>query len=105
MDSNSLSNMSAAEMNAENYHGHYMNDESPPAPGMIRVVGANGKAEWKRYKQYTKDDIVAAIEEVKNGMSALQASRKYGVPSRTLYDKVPMINSLGMQTNEFRQID
>ena len=26
-------------MNAENYHGHYMNDESPPAPGMIRVVG------------------------------------------------------------------
>ena len=29
--------------------------------------GANGKAEWKRYKQYTKDDIVAAIEEVKNG--------------------------------------
>ena len=55
---------------------------------MIRVVGANGKAEWKRYKQYTKDDILAAIEEVKAGMSALQASRKYGVPSRTLYDKV-----------------
>ena len=63
-------------------------DETPPAPGMIRVVGANGKAEWKRYKQYTKDDILAAIEEVKAGMSALQASRKYGVPSRTLYDKV-----------------
>ena len=31
---------------------------------------------------------MSAIEEVKNGMSALQASRKYGVPSRTLYDKV-----------------
>ena len=24
-------------------------------------------------------------------MSALQASRKYGVPSRTLYDKVPTV--------------
>ena len=31
---------------------------------------------------------MSAIEEVKAGMSALQASRKYGVPSRTLYDKV-----------------
>ena len=41
-----------------------------------------------RYKQYTRNDIMSAIEEVKNGMSALQASRKYGVPSRTLYDKV-----------------
>ena len=33
----------------------------------VLCQGANGKAEWKRYKQYTKDDIVAAIEEVKNG--------------------------------------
>ena len=33
----------------------------------VPCQGANGKAEWKRYKQYTKDDIVAAIEEVKNG--------------------------------------
>lgn len=46
------------------------------------------RLEWKRYKQYTRSDIMAAIEEVKSGMSALQASRKYGVPSRTLYDKV-----------------
>lgn len=46
------------------------------------------KPEWKRYKQYTRNDILAAIECVRNGMSALQASRKYGVPSRTLYDKV-----------------
>merc|ERR1711997_464921 len=46
------------------------------------------RLEWKRYKQYTRTDIMSAIEEVKQGMSALQASRKYGVPSRTLYDKV-----------------
>ncbi|XP_037042641.1 protein abrupt isoform X2 [Bradysia coprophila] len=53
------------------------------------------KPEWKRYKQYTRGDILAAIECVKNGMSALQASRKYGVPSRTLYDKV---KKLGITT-------
>lgn len=46
------------------------------------------KPEWKRYKQYTRNDIMSAIECVRNGMSALQASRKFGVPSRTLYDKV-----------------
>jgi hypothetical protein len=41
------------------------------------------KPEWKRYKQYTRNDIMSAIEAVRSGMSALQASRKYGVPSRT----------------------
>lgn len=46
------------------------------------------KPEWKRYKQYTRGDILAAIECVRNGMSALKASRQFGVPSRTLYDKV-----------------
>lgn len=52
------------------------------------VPQQNQKPEWKRYKQYTRNDILSAIECVKNGMSALQASRKFGVPSRTLYDKV-----------------
>lgn len=46
------------------------------------------KPEWKRYKQYTRNDIASAIDCVRNGMSALQAARKFGVPSRTLYDKV-----------------
>ncbi len=53
------------------------------------------KPEWKRYKQYTRNDIMSAIECVRNGMSALQASRKFGVPSRTLYDKV---KKLGITT-------
>jgi hypothetical protein len=54
----------------------------------------NGKSnngnrpELKRYRQYTRHDIAAAIEAVRSGQSALQASRLYGVPSRTLYDKV-----------------
>ena len=96
---------------------NYLNDDTPPAPGMVKTIGPNGKVEWKRYKQYTKDDILAAIEEVKAGkkewkdesiifliyelihnlilgMSALQASRKYGVPSRTLYDKVKKMGIL-----------
>ena len=54
------------------------------------------KPEWKRYKQYTRNDIMSAIEAVRTGMSALQAARKYGVPSRTLYDKV---KKLGITTS------
>lgn len=56
---------------------------------------ANQKPEWKRYKQYTRSDIMSAIQCVREGMSALQASRKFGVPSRTLYDKV---KKLGITT-------
>ncbi|KYN19034.1 PREDICTED: protein tramtrack, beta isoform-like [Trachymyrmex cornetzi] len=54
------------------------------------------KPEWKRYKQYTRDDITSAIEAVRKGMSAVQAARKYQVPSRTLYDKV---KKLGIPTS------
>ena len=64
------------------YDMNYLNEDTPPAPGMVKTIGANGKVEWKRlfgifryfsninhrfparYKQYTKDDILAAIEEV-----------------------------------------
>ncbi|XP_071636903.1 uncharacterized protein [Temnothorax longispinosus] len=54
------------------------------------------KPEWKRYKQYTREDILSAIEAVKTGMSAVAAARRYGVPSRTLYDKV---KKLGIPTS------
>jgi len=36
--------------------------------------------------------MMCAIQAVREGMSALQASRKYGLPSRTLYDKVRKLN-------------
>lgn len=49
------------------YDLSYANEDTPPAPGMVKTIGPNGKVEWKRYKQYTKDDILAAIEEVKAG--------------------------------------
>lgn len=39
---------------------------------------------------------MSAIEAVKSGMSAVQAARKHGVPSRTLYDKV---KKLGITTS------
>lgn len=55
---------------------------------LASYVPQQQKPEWKRYKQYTRGDILAAIECVRNGMSALKASRQFGVPSRTLYDKV-----------------
>jgi hypothetical protein len=77
------------------------NDSMDQAPnfsgGDSRIASyvPNQKPEWKRYKQYTRSDILSAIECVRTGMSALQASRKFGVPSRTLYDKV---KKLGITT-------
>ncbi|XP_054016708.1 protein tramtrack, beta isoform-like isoform X2 [Hylaeus anthracinus] len=79
-------------------------DDKQPSPqsytGDVKSGIANyvptQKPEWKRYKQYTRNDIMSAIEAVRAGMSALQAARKYGVPSRTLYDKV---KKLGITTS------
>ncbi|CAF4936922.1 unnamed protein product [Pieris macdunnoughi] len=86
------------EENTRSFH-----PSSPPTSmqpdvraGLAPYVPPQQKPEWKRYKQYTRSDIMSAIECVRNGMSALQASRKYGVPSRTLYDKV---KKLGITTS------
>ncbi|KAF2352054.1 BTB/POZ domain [Trinorchestia longiramus] len=57
--------------------------------------GGSQNKEWKRYKQYTRRDLELAIAAVESGMTALQASRKHNVPSRTLYDK---IKKLGIST-------
>lgn len=76
---------------AAQYHQQQLSQGVQGTPGAQGVQGGSGppqKPEWKRYKQYTRNDILSAIECVRNGMSALQASRKFGVPSRTLYDKV-----------------
>ncbi|XP_016840247.1 broad-complex core protein isoforms 1/2/3/4/5-like isoform X3 [Nasonia vitripennis] len=73
-------------------------NSSPPYPNVnlnvIAMASGKGKSgvgkpEWKRYKQYTRENIQEAMDAVRNKrMSALQAARKYGVPSRTLYDKL-----------------
>jgi len=95
----------------------YNNDKSPNSYGVTNNTGNNtanngGKLEeiagyvptqrleWKRYKQYTRNDIMAAIEEVKTGKSALQVSKKFNIPSRTLYDKV---KKMGITTGRQQQ--
>ena len=46
-------------------------DMLPLPPGLDKSALANyvpsQRLEWKRYKQYTRNDIMSAIEEVKNG--------------------------------------
>ncbi|XP_067633718.1 broad-complex core protein [Eurosta solidaginis] len=80
------------------YTDRSYDDDNYDAKGNYTGVfssNTNQKPEWKRYKQYTRSDIMSAIQCVREGMSALQASRKFGVPSRTLYDKV---KKLGITT-------
>lgn len=41
---------------------------------MPAAAAAGSKPEWKRYKQYSKEDLLQAIEDVKKGMTALQVN-------------------------------
>jgi len=77
------------------YGGH----QGGKLEGIAGYVPAQ-RLEWKRYKQYTRNDIMAAIEEVKKGKSALQVSKKFNIPSRTLYDKV---KKMGITTGRQQQ--
>ena len=42
----------------------------------------------RRYKQYTPADMEAALHEVAEGNKIIATSRKFRIPSRTLYDRV-----------------
>ena len=43
----------------------------------------------RKYRGYLEDNhLKSAVDEIKRGMSGFQASQKYGVPSRTDYDKL-----------------
>ena len=43
----------------------------------------------RKYRGYLEDNhLKSAVEEIKRGMPGFQASQKYGVPSRTVYDKM-----------------
>ncbi|XP_032293341.1 longitudinals lacking protein, isoforms H/M/V [Drosophila virilis] len=94
-----LGSGSAAGAGSHSFNGSdYGGDKEPLSPHTDRSfdeeTGGQGgkKPEWKRYKQYTRADMMCAIQCVREGMSALQASRKFGLPSRTLYDKVRKLN-------------
>ena len=43
---------------------------------------------FRRYKQYTPDDMTAALHEVAEGNKIIATSRKFRIPTRTLYDRV-----------------
>lgn len=91
MDDEEKSKMAIPSSSPQSFTG----DVRSVSSGIATYVPTQ-KPEWKRYKQYTRNDIMSAIEAVRKGMSALQAARKYGVPSRTLYDKV---KKLGITTS------
>merc|ERR1719150_823241 len=86
------------EKETENYEKSPRN-YNEKMEGIAGYVPAQ-RLEWKRYKQYTRNDIMAAIEEVKKGKSALQVSKKFNIPSRTLYDKV---KKMGITTGRQQQ--
>ena len=48
---------------------------------------ATGKR-WRRYKLYTPEDMRAALQEVADGNKIIATSRKFRIPTRTLYDRV-----------------
>ena len=35
-------------IHVQDYDMNYLNEDTPPAPGMVKTIGANGKVEWKR---------------------------------------------------------
>ena len=47
----------------------------------------NGKTPG-RYKKYTPTDMKAALQEVAEGNKIIATSRKFRIPTRTLYDRV-----------------
>ena len=64
---------------------------------LVEDLVHQGRKKKQEYRKYQGRDLLNAIEEVRIGnMSALQASRKYGVPTRTLYDKVKKLRD-GME--------
>ena len=59
---------------------------------LVEDLVHQGRKRKQEYRKYRRRDLLNAIEEVRNGsMTAHTASRKYGVPSRTVYDKVKKI--------------
>lgn len=72
------------------------------SPRLAQVINNKTKKngdknpEAKVYKKYTEEDVQRAIHAVQHeGLSALQASRLNGVPSRTLYDKISRLTKAG----------
>ena len=68
----------------EKSHGGNSSDTEKDGFGGLDKSGIanyvpNQRLEWKRYKQYTRNDIMAAIEEVKAGVCVKQELLTTGV--------------------------
>ena len=55
-----------------------------------------------KYKQYSNEDMRAALEEVSEGEKIIKTARKYEIPNRTLYDRVRKIRK--METSREAQL-
>ncbi|XP_045481108.1 protein tramtrack, alpha isoform-like isoform X2 [Harmonia axyridis] len=69
-----------------------------PTAGITTYAQAQKPETNKRYKQYSNNDLNQALDDVRSGMSALLASKRHNVPSRTLYDKVKKLGIIKTQS-------
>ena len=70
-----------------NVSNRTMNSREPNSIATPAVKKSPLKPPTKR-KQWNKLSMIAAVQEVENGMSTLAAARKHGVPRSTLHDRV-----------------
>jgi len=57
----------------------------PPVKPPVKKVR---KAGWRKRATYTSEDLEKAVEAVKNGLSMVKASKRFGVPRITILDAV-----------------
>lgn len=62
--------------------------ESESYQNISKESHTKNKGSKRGYLKYSKADVVPALDAIKKGMSVSQASRQYGIPPRTLYDKM-----------------
>lgn len=56
--------------------------------------------EWRKYKKYSPEELEAALQAMRMGLSPIAASKEFNIPSRTLYDKA---KKLGIDTKDIRR--
>ena len=84
-------------ISSQTQHSHLIYSLRSAFPRFARILVAplettSSTSKLRSYRKYQGRDLLNAIEEVRAGnMTAHTASRKYGVPSRTVYDKVKKI--------------
>ncbi|CAL8098343.1 unnamed protein product [Orchesella dallaii] len=65
---------------------------TPPLPGM------------RTYKKYTEEDVIGAIQAVRDGTSPLSAARQFAIPARTLYEKLKKLRVQTPRSARYSQV-